>query len=169
MLVAAHPSLPAHRGAGLLPLPQPRPGAADPAGRGRRTAVDGRGELPGRQGPGRAGRTPGAPLAALAALDAAGHARPRAARRSRRRRTRRGRAAGRADPPPLPRAAAPARPPGPRTRPATRRPGGLVPLAATTPMPRPRQPLPSPSGRPLMIKKSTAGVLREWAASELGG
>src|SRR4051812_34871723 len=39
VLVAAHPPLPAHRGAGLLPLLSPHPGAAEPADRGRRTAV----------------------------------------------------------------------------------------------------------------------------------
>src|SRR5215213_5143089 len=161
MLVAAHPSLPAHRGAGLLPLPQPRPGAADPAGRGRRTALDGRGVLPGRQGPGRPGRTPGAPLAALAALDPAGDARPRPARRSGRRRTRRGSSTGRTDPAHLQRAAAAAHPPGPRPGTPPRRSGGLVPMAATTPIPLPCQPLPPPSRRPFMIKRSTAGVLTQ--------
>ena len=32
-------------------------------------------------------------------------------------------------------------------------------MAATTPVPRPCQPLPPPSQRPFMIKRSTAGVL----------
>jgi SRSO17 transposase len=53
VLLAADPPLPAHRRAGLLPLLSPHPGAADPAGRRRRAAVDGGGVLPGEQGPGR--------------------------------------------------------------------------------------------------------------------
>ena len=32
-------------------------------------------------------------------------------------------------------------------------------MAATTPVPRPPQPLPPPDGWPFMIKRSTAGVL----------
>src|SRR3954468_7371465 len=42
---------------------------------------------------------------------------------------------------------------------AARRPRGLVPMAATTPVPRPPQPLPPPTGSLFMIKRSTAGVL----------
>src|SRR3954452_23072340 len=95
----------------------------------------------------------------VAALDAAGDAGPRAARRSRRRRTRRRRSTGRTDPAHLQRTAAAAHPPGHRTSTPPRRSRGLVPMAATTPIPRPHQPLPPPSRRTFMIKKSTAGVL----------
>src|SRR3954468_11111142 len=95
----------------------------------------------------------------VAALDAAGDAGPRAARRSRRRRTRRRRSTGRTDPAHLQRAAAAAHPPGHRTSTPPRRSPDLVPVAATTPVPRPYQPLPPPSGSLLMIKRSTAGVL----------
>jgi hypothetical protein len=43
--------------------------------------------------------------------------------------------------------------------PPTRRSRGLAVLAATTPIPRPRQPLPPPNGKPLMIKKIYGGLL----------
>src|SRR5207237_816652 len=86
----------------------------------------------------------------LAPLDAAGDARPRPARRPRRRRTRR-RAAPEADPAHLQRAPAAAHPSGPRPSTPPRRPGDLVPMATTTPIPRPYQPLPPPSGRTSMI------------------
>ncbi len=57
-LVADPPPPAEHRGAGLLPLLQPAPGAAARAGPRRRLPLDHRGDLPGRQGPDRAGRTP---------------------------------------------------------------------------------------------------------------
>ena len=55
----------------------------------RRSPLDRRGILPGRQGPGRPRRAPGPPLDVLAALDPARDARPRPARRDRRHRARR--------------------------------------------------------------------------------
>src|SRR3954467_8779262 len=151
LLVAAHPPLPAHRRAGLLPLLSPHPGAADRTGRGRRTALDRRRMLPAWQGSGRSRRAPAAPLAALAPLDPVGDARPRPAGRPRRRRTRR-RAAPGADSAHLQRAPAAAHPSGPRPSTPPCRPGDLVPVAPTAPIPRPRQPLPPPSGRTPMIK-----------------
>ena len=59
----------------------PDAGAAARPGPRRRPPLDHRGVLPGRQGPGRAGRAPGPPLDLLAPLDPAGDARPRPARR----------------------------------------------------------------------------------------
>ena len=55
----------------------PDTGAAARAGPRRRAPLDHRGGLPGRQGPGRAGRAPGPPLDLLAPLDPAGDDRPR--------------------------------------------------------------------------------------------
>lgn len=58
-----------HRRAGLVPVLDPTPGPrARPRAR-RRPPVDRRGELPGRQGPRRAGRAPGPPLGLLAPVD----------------------------------------------------------------------------------------------------
>src|SRR4051794_30499456 len=68
-------------------------------------------------------------------------------------------ATDRADPADLQRTAAPAYPPGPRTRPSPRRSGGLVQMAAATPTPPPRQPLPTPGGSLFMITRSPAGLL----------
>ncbi|MGW3242778.1 IS701 family transposase [Streptomyces sp. NPDC001070] len=82
-LVAADPPQPAKRRTCLLPLlltlfcPADRP---DPGGR---TALDGRGDVPGRQGLGRAGRAPGPPLDLLAPLGHPRDARPRLPRRYR--------------------------------------------------------------------------------------
>ena len=94
MPLAADPPQPPHPGTGVLPLLRARPGPAGRTGHGRRTAVDHRGELPGRQDPHRPGRAPGPPLDLLAPVGHPGHARRRLPHHHRRRRT---------SPPPAPR------------------------------------------------------------------
>jgi TrwC relaxase len=65
------------RRAGLLRLLDTPPRALGHPGPGRRAALDHRGALPDRQGPGRPGLPPGSPLALLVPLDHPGHGRPR--------------------------------------------------------------------------------------------
>jgi hypothetical protein len=57
------------RGAGVVPLLDPTPGRDRGLGAGRGPPVDGRGDLPGRQGPRGPGRAPGPPLGLLAPVD----------------------------------------------------------------------------------------------------
>jgi hypothetical protein len=74
LLVRRNPHV---RRAGLLPLLYAPPHPAGRPGPRRRPALEGRGGLPGQQGPVRPGPTPGPPLALLVPLGHARHARPR--------------------------------------------------------------------------------------------
>jgi hypothetical protein len=81
------PPPPADRRAGLLPLLDARACAAGRPGRGRRAALEDRGTLPDRQGPGRPGPASGPPLAFLGPLDHPGPGCPRLAGGGRQHRT----------------------------------------------------------------------------------
>jgi hypothetical protein len=105
---------PAHRRAGLLPLRCAPAGAAGQAGRCRRAALEDRGALPDRQGPGRPGRPSGPPLAVLIPLGHPGHARPRLPGRRRPHRTHPPPGTARADRADLQPGPAPVRRPGRR-------------------------------------------------------